>query len=83
MKPESRGVTSLRQLKGSIQPVHGYPAEKDVRTSGVEKLIIEGPYSYIRALLHKSLLKLIVFTVCEYEYMNMDPLNYRAGYVAT
>ena len=27
-------------------------------------------------------MKCIVFTVCEHEYMNMDPLNYRAGYAA-
>ena len=27
-------------------------------------------------------MKSFVFTVCEHEYINMDPLNYRAGYAA-
>ena len=31
---------------------------------------------------HSFLLKSIVFTVCEHEYMNIDPLSYRAGYAA-
>jgi hypothetical protein len=43
---------------------------------GVERSIIGGggsSYSYIRVLHHLLLLKLIVFTVCEHEYMNMSP----------
>ena len=37
-----RGVASPRQLKRSNHPEHGYVAWKDVRTSGVERSIIEG-----------------------------------------
>jgi hypothetical protein len=39
-------------------------------------LIGEGAYSYIRVVPDRFLLKAIVFMVCEYEYMNIDPPNY-------
>ncbi len=32
-----------------------------------------GTYSYIRVLHNQFLLKLIVFTICEHEYVNMSP----------
>ena len=37
-----------------------------------------GPYSYIRVLHNYFLLKSIVFTVFEHEYMNIVPLTYQA-----
>ena len=37
-----RGVASPRQRKRSNHPEHGYVAWKNVRTSGVERSIIEG-----------------------------------------
>ena len=42
-----QGVASPRQLKGSNHSIHGYPAQKDVCTSGVERSIIEGVYTHI------------------------------------
>jgi hypothetical protein len=49
-----------------------------VAARAVDRPIIGGggAYSYIRVLPDGFLLKAIVFTVCEHEYMNTPP-NYR------
>ena len=49
--------------------------------SGVGRSIVAGEHVHIFAFcMIKFFLKSIVFKVCKYEYMNMDPFNYRSSY---